>query len=194
MMVGRQTMDDEVKEFRITAIRSPGLTDEEIQRRWKLVFDRILAFDLPKDVQEVASRESKPKPPDTIPLANDLLLEVDDDHLILRRGKDAIVINPDEVRALLDGLIDAASKLASRQLQPSSESMKTAMCESMPVHHTDSVKADSFFSSALYWLEKIQEISADELETLKQEAEANFTGQQRKAFATAYCLYCRFGP
>ncbi|MGD8792900.1 MAG: hypothetical protein PVF47_10135 [Anaerolineae bacterium] len=187
-------MGDEVQEFRITAVRCPDWTDAEIQRRWKLVFDRILALDPPKGVQEVAPKKSEPKPPDTIPLGNDLLFEVDDDHLILRRGKAAIMINPGEVRALLDGLMDAAARLVSRGYRTDSDPSKTAVTESIPAEGVHKAKVDPFFSSVLDWLTKMRGMSDEELEALRQNAEVSFTKQQMKEFATAYILFREFGP
>lgn len=82
-------MSDGEPEFRITAVRSPNLTDEEIQRRWKQVFDILLNAGHEKHEQEAAPEEVKPKPPDTIRVTDDLFFEVGDDHLLLRRGNAA---------------------------------------------------------------------------------------------------------
>jgi hypothetical protein len=59
------------------------------------------------------------------------------------------------------------------------------MSESVPTNGTDNVKVDPFFSSVLEWLTKVQVISDEGLETLRQDAEVRFTKEQRKAFATA---------
>lgn len=125
-------MSDRKPEFRITAVRNPNLTDEEIRRRWRQVYEILLKGSREKHEQEAAPEEAKPKPPDTIRVTDDLFFVVGDDHLILRRGKAAVLINSKEVRALLDGLMDAAAKMVSRQDQVSPDAPKTTMPESMP--------------------------------------------------------------
>jgi len=125
-------MSDREPEFRITAVRNPNLTDEEIRRRWRQVYEILLKGGREKHEQEAAPEEVKPKPPDTIRVTDDLFFEVGDDHLLLRRGKAAIMISPSEVRALLDGLMAAAAKLVGRQEQVGSEATKTTVPESMP--------------------------------------------------------------
>jgi hypothetical protein len=134
-------MSDGEPEFRITAVRSPNLTDEEIQQRWNQVFEILLEAGRETREKEAAPEAAKPKSPDTIRVTDDLFFEVGDDQLLLRRGKAAIMISPSEVRALLDGLMAAAAKLVGRQEQVGSEATKTTVPESMQVHHTDSPKS-----------------------------------------------------
>jgi hypothetical protein len=86
-------MSDGEPEFQITAVRSPNLTDEEIQRRWKQVFEILLEAGREKREKEAAPEKAKSKPPDTIHVMDDLFFEVGDDHLLLRRGEAAIMIS-----------------------------------------------------------------------------------------------------
>jgi hypothetical protein len=162
-------MSEEELPAQITIVRSPNLTDDEIRRRWKAAFDISLGLDPPKRAQQqkAAPEKVEQKPPDTIGVTDDLVFEADGDHLMLRRGKAAIMVNPNEVRALLVELLNAAARLLSCWHQVRSDPTETTASESIPADDTDKAKVCPFFSSVLDWLTKMPASSDKELEILR---------------------------
>lgn len=113
MMEG-QSAAEEGAEFHITAVRTI-LTDEEIRRHWKTVFDIIMAPHPWARTQRAEPAEEKGRTGEARCIANDLTLEVGEDHLRLRRGSDAFTIHFSEIGHLIDALSCAATELLSDQ-------------------------------------------------------------------------------
>ena len=185
---------DKEPEFHVTFVRSPGMTEEERRRRVLRAYEIILGHGRERRAQESASEQAKPKPAETISVTDDLVFEVGDDYLTLRHDQTAITIRPNEVQAILKGLIDAAARLASRQQEAQAEAVEATESEGKPVNDAKATRVDSFWSSAIEWLEQMRGLGDEELEILRQEAQANYTGEQWKAFVMAYSLYREFGP
>jgi hypothetical protein len=187
-------MSDADAQFQITAVRSPDLTDDDIRRRWNQVFEILLEHERVSRPQTTAPQKAKPKSPDGIRIKHDLTFEVSDDYLTLRRDQRAITIESGEVRALLNGLVDAAARMVSLKQEADSDSAEMTDSEIMPTSGAHDAQVDSFFSSAIAWLDQMSGLTNKELEALRQDAEAKYTGEQWRAFATAYSLYREFGP
>lgn len=187
-------MDKEVQgQFQVTLVRDPNMTDDEVRRRCKRAFDVILGFDSYRVPHTLSGKKAKSKPADIIRVSDDLGIELTDDRLVLRRGEAAVRINPGEVRALQDGLMDAAARLVGRQHQVCRGAEETPAPESTETGDAKSSTSACFFSSVRDWLNKIQMMSNEELEIIKHEAVVDFTAQEREAFATAYSLFREFG-
>ena len=52
---------------------------------------------------------------DAVRLAGGLTVEVGEDKLVVRRGSDMFEVSPNEVRRLVDALVEAAARLADRK-------------------------------------------------------------------------------
>lgn len=185
---------DKEPKFHVTLVRSPDITEEERRRRVLRAYEIILGHGRERRAQEAASEQAKPKPPETIRVTDDLAFQVGDDYLTLRDDQTAITIKPNEVRALLKSLIDAAARLASRQQEAQAEAVEATESEGKPANDVKATRVDPFWSSAIEWLEQMRGLGDGELETLRQEAQANYTGVEWKAFVMAYSLYREFGP
>jgi len=106
-------MSEEEQQAQTIMVRSPNLTEDEIQRRWNQVFDILFNAGHQECAQKAVPKEAKPKTLDTTSVTDGLIFELGDDHSTLRRGKTAVLINPSEMRALLDGLKDATARLVT---------------------------------------------------------------------------------
>jgi len=115
-------------EFKITAVHSPGMTDEEVQRRLREAYDIVLKFGREKRAREEAEKETRSAEPQLLGderrtgdlwevrrLHEGLSVELrggDKPALVIVQGSERVRVELAEVKLVVATLAEAAADLA----------------------------------------------------------------------------------
>jgi hypothetical protein len=125
---------------------------------------------------ECASKGASMEVLDTIQATDDLVVEMGDDRLRVRRGGDTVEVLLTEVRHLVDALGEAAARAVNLQIHGSLEPE-----EAMP-------EAAQQTTAVPDWLARILAMTDEEIEALRKENEGKYTDEQLDALGKVYGL------
>jgi hypothetical protein len=131
--------------------------------------------------QQCARKGASMEVLDTVQATDDLVVEVGDDRLRVRRGDDSVEVLLTEVRHLVDALAEAAARAVNQQIHGSLEP-EEMMPE--PAQETTAVPD---------WVARILAMTDEEVGALLKKSEGQYTDEQLSALGKVYRLLIRLG-
>jgi len=134
--------------------------------------------------QQCARKGASMEVLDTIQAADDLVVEVSDDRLRVRRGDDSVEVLLTEVRHLVDALGEAAARAVNLQIHGSLEPDETT---------PEPAQADPETAAVPDWLARILAMTDEEVGALLKKSEGQYTEEELSALGKVYRLLIRLG-